>query len=204
MTGAESDNMRITYLLILLAVFAVSFFGMSRAQISNSLKMLGIWVVITIVLVVVLSYWGDIKNSKFYASLVPGQPIMQENGEMVFVKADDGHFYINIEVNGPNGSNNIRFMVDTGASDIVFNQKDASKLGFNRENMVFDRYFSTANGTTRGASVKISRLKLGSFEMQDFNASVNEGELDNSLLGMSFLSRLKSYNFTGNQLVLRF
>jgi len=40
--------------------------------------------------------------------------------------------------------------------------------------------------------------------MQDFNASVNEGELDNSLLGMSFLSRLKSYNFAGNQLVLRF
>ena len=197
-TTADFDNSNIAYFCVLIAVFIAGFVGLGRAELLNRFKMLFAWVALILLMVFAVTYWPNIQNSQFYASLVPATAIEGKNGEISVKKASDGHFYINASVNGQK----IKFMVDTGASDIALTQKDAAKLGFDVENLNYNKVFSTANGTTRGASVKISYLEVGGFEMQDFYASVNQGALENSLLGMSFLSHFKSYKVEGETLIL--
>ena len=68
------------------------------------------------------------------------------------------------------------------------------------------RYFpvQTANGTTYAAHVRLRTLSLGPISLQDVEALVAKpGSLKENLLGMSFLSRLRSYEFTSDFLMLR-
>lgn len=193
------DTANLIYSSILMLFFAIAMIRYGRSQIGQKLKFLLVWVIILLVVVAGYSYWPDIQRSKLYASLVPGAVITNQEGDLIVKKAQDGHFYINAEVNGKN----IRFMVDTGASDITFSQKDVQKLEIDPNSLEYNKFYSTANGMTRGASIKISYLKVGSFEMNDFYASANEGQLENSLLGMDFLKRFKSFGFEGDSLILR-
>lgn len=203
MERSEFDNANIIYLSIVLAFFAAGMLGLGRAELFRRFKMLIAWGIIILVVTAGYIYWPALKQTQFFAGLVPGSAIINEKGEMEFQKAENGHFLIDANVNGKD----ITFMVDTGASDIVFSQKDAEKIGVDPKGLIYNKVFSTANGLVKGASAKISYLKLGSgeksFEMQGFYASINQGELDSSLLGMKFLNQFKSYHFEGNRLILK-
>ena len=62
----------------------------------------------------------------------------------------------------------------------------------------------TANGTTYAASVRLRNLSVGKISLDDVDALVaKQGALKENLLGMSFLSRLRSYEFTSDYLTLR-
>ena len=62
----------------------------------------------------------------------------------------------------------------------------------------------TANGTTYAAHVRLRNLTLGPINLTDVDALVAKpGALKENLLGMSFLSRLRSYEFSGDYLTLR-
>jgi aspartyl protease family protein len=145
-------------------------------------------------------YWEDFKNSKFYAGMVAGEGAKSSDGSVAYMRADDGHFHINAEVEGVR----VKFMVDTGASSIVLNQADARRIGVDVENLSYDRVYRTANGTTRGASVMLKNMIIGGQVLNNIPASVNKGELDSSLLGMTFLDRLRSYKIEGDSLILDF
>ena len=194
----EFEMTSLVHTSILLVFFAIAMLGSSRSQLFSHFKALIIWAVIILLVVAAYSYSGNIKNSGFYAALVPGTAIINNEG-MELRKADDGHFYLNAIVSGKK----IRFMIDTGASDIVLSQKDAENIGIDLNSLEYNKLYSTANGTTRGASVKISYLKAGNYEMHDFFASVNQGQLENSLLGMAFLDKFASYSVEGDRLLLR-
>jgi aspartyl protease family protein len=192
------DNAAIAQYTIILAAFAYGIFALSRQQIWARAKMLFAWFLIIIALLVTSVYWEDLKQTKFYASLVPGHAIKQPDGSLEFYKAEDGHFHILARVNGQE----IEFMLDTGASDIVLTQKDAKKLGIDVENLNYNRIYNTANGQTRGASIALGSFEVGDIKKFDLPASVNEGKMDGSLLGMSFLEKLHSFKIEGNKLTL--
>jgi clan AA aspartic protease (TIGR02281 family) len=97
-----------------------------------------------------------------------------------------GQFWIDGKANGVA----FRFLADTGASDISFSKQDARRLGLDVARLSFDGLASTANGVTRTASARIARLQVGPFTMRNVSISINEGELDEPLLGMGFLRRL--------------
>jgi aspartyl protease family protein len=194
----EFETASAIYLSILLLFFAIGMIRYGRAALFQKFKFLLVWALILLLVVAAYAYWPDVKGSKLYASLVPGAAITKNQGEMEFRKAGDGHFYINAVVNGQE----IRFMVDSGATDIVLSQKDAKKLGIEANDLNYNKIYFTANGTTRGASVRISYLKIGDYEMHDFYASVTEGRLEKSLLGMAFLSRFASYRVEGDRLII--
>ncbi len=67
----------------------------------------------------------------------------------------------------------------------------------------FSGVSQTANGEVRFAAVVLPELRVGSFKVKNLPASVVDGDLEISLLGNSFLSRLKSYQVADDQLVLR-
>ena len=103
-----------------------------------------------------------------------------------FSADEAGHFHVAATANGVG----ITFLVDTGASAIVLGKRDARRAGIDVGHLTFDGRASTANGIVRTAAAHIARLSVGPFTFTDVPVSVNETELDEPLLGMTFLRRL--------------
>ena len=109
-----------------------------------------------------------------------------------------GHFLIEADVDGTD----IRFMVDTGATEVVLTPEDAARIGFDLRARHFTRQFNTAGGVVRAAPVTLRRLRIGQPVLRDVEAWVNEAPLFVSLLGMSFLKRLDGYEVKDGKLIL--
>jgi clan AA aspartic protease (TIGR02281 family) len=119
--------------------------------------------------------------------------------EQVIDAGPHGQFLVEAVVNGVP----IDFMVDTGASHVVLTLQDARKLGFTPAQLDFTQEFESANGTVRAAPVELRELRIGQLRLFDLEAAVNGGPLPISLLGMTFLQRLSSYEVARGRLILR-
>jgi len=115
-------------------------------------------------------------------------------------RESDGHFWTRADVDG----SSLKFLVDTGASVVALTWYDAKRLRLNPETLDFSWTVSTANGQTSAASVLIDSISIGNVEIKNVEAIVmHEEDLQNSLLGMSFLGQLYSYEFKGNTMIIR-
>jgi aspartyl protease family protein len=114
-------------------------------------------------------------------------------------ESEGGNFYVFGTVNGTP----IRFLIDTGASDIVLSPSDARLIGIPTENLDYSRIYGTANGVGHGAMATVSRLTVGPISFSDVPVSINQAPMDSSLLGMTFLRRLKSFSIRNHRLYLR-
>ena len=86
----------------------------------------------------------------------------------------------------------VRFLVDTGATLVVLTAKDARTAGIDLRDLVFNEVVHTSNGMVRAASVLLREIRVERLSIRDIRAAVLE-KADQSVLGMSFLSRLKSF-----------
>ncbi len=111
----------------------------------------------------------------------------------------DGHFWAETKANGVR----VKFMVDTGASTVALTFNDAVRMGLDPGNLAYDWTIRTANGDTVGASVLIEEISIGGVEIENVEGMVLRDGLTQSLLGMSFLSELNSYEVRGNTLIIR-
>ena len=112
----------------------------------------------------------------------------------------DGHFIAHTRADGVT----LTMLIDTGASTVVLKPADAQRLGIDTEKLKYSVPVQTANGTTYAAHVRLRTLALGPISLSDVEALVAKpGTLKENLLGMSFLSRLRSYEFTSDMLTLR-
>ncbi len=196
----NSDSQNVLYYLILLFFLASGLFMGRKINISQSLKYLAIWTVIALIAVVLYAYryeFTDFKN-RILGELSPMSVQNDNQGRVIINMSRDGHFYINIKVNG----RTVRFLVDTGASDIALNLKDAKNIGIDVKKLRYNKSYNTANGVILGASVNLGEVALGDIRFYGVNATVNSANLDVSLLGMSFLSRFRKYEINRNKLIL--
>ena len=108
-----------------------------------------------------------------------------------------GHVVLDAVVNGAS----MRFLVDTGASLVTLTLADARAAGLTPGELVFNRRASTANGPVRMAPVTLREIRLGQLSIGEVPAAVIEN-LNVSLLGMSFLARLQSYEMRGGKLTI--
>ena len=111
----------------------------------------------------------------------------------------DGHYWTRADVEGTD----IRFMVDTGASIVALTLHDAQRIGLKPSELKFDNEVRTAGGMTTGAYVVLEHVRIGRVEMENVSAMVLKEGLEQSLLGMSFLGELYSYEFKGDTLIIR-
>ena len=119
--------------------------------------------------------------------------------EYIIDAGPHGHFLVEAVVNGEP----VDFMVDTGASHIILTLDDARRVGFRPANLQFSQRFQSANGPVPAAPVELRELRVGQLRLFDVEASVNAGPLPISLLGMSFLRQLTSYEVARGRLILR-
>jgi aspartyl protease family protein len=108
-----------------------------------------------------------------------------------------GHILVNAAVNGAP----VRFLVDTGASLVTLTPADARAAGLGPRQLAFNQRASTANGEVRIATVTLRQIRLGQLTIDEVPAAVTEN-LKVSLLGMSFLTRLQSYEVRGGKLTI--
>jgi aspartyl protease family protein len=122
------------------------------------------------------------------------------NPRSVVVPRDGrGHFEVDARVNG----RRIGFTVDTGASVIALTARDAARLGIHPPQSAFVAEVKTANGTVRGAPVRLDVVEVGKLELRDVAALVLPDQaLSDNLLGLSFLSRLRRFEYSDGKLVL--
>ena len=124
----------------------------------------------------------------------------QSNGQSVtLLKADDGHFWAQVRINGQP----ILMIVDTGATDVALDPADARRAGIDVDSLTFNIPVSTAAGPSRAAALKLDTIAVGSIIKDDVPASVMVTTGGVSLLGMGFLSRLSQVSAEGNTLTLR-
>lgn len=119
--------------------------------------------------------------------------------EAAIAKAADGHFWAEGDVDGTT----VRFLVDTGATAVALTPVDAARLGFRQSDLHYGYTVMTAGGATRAAMVKLASVSVAGARVQDVDALVIEKGLDASLLGMTYLGRLSSFEASPQALVLR-
>jgi aspartyl protease family protein len=114
-------------------------------------------------------------------------------------KASDGHYWATGQVNGAP----VRFLVDTGATAVALTAKDAERLGIKPDALNFSYRVITAAGQARAASVKLASVNIAGAKVENVDALVIDRGLDTSLLGMTYLGRLASFEATRQALILR-
>jgi aspartyl protease family protein len=111
-----------------------------------------------------------------------------------------GHFLTEGRINGQP----IRLMVDTGASVVALNESTAARFGLFPSRGDFTANVTTANGTIKGARTRLAVVDVGGLVLRDVDAMVLPDEaLSENLLGLSFLSRLKRFEYANGQMVLQ-
>lgn len=120
-------------------------------------------------------------------------------GTATLRKDADGHFRANAQINGAT----VKLMVDTGASIIALTPRDASRAGLDLQELPRTAQISTANGRITARIAMLKRVRIAGVEVRNVEAVVVEEGLEQSLLGMSFLNKLKSYQVTSSGLLLK-
>jgi aspartyl protease family protein len=185
----------------LLVFLGGSALVMFRRRFAQALIAALTWVALALILVVGYAYRFDLRNvaDRVMAELLPGHVITR--GRTVEVaRAFNGDFDVTAEINGAQ----VSMVLDTGASSVVLTREDAKAAGLPLEVLAYTVNIETANGRTRAAPVVLDHIAIGGLVERSIEALVAQpGQLKTSLLGMSFLNRLQSWEVRGDRLVLR-
>ena len=129
------------------------------------------------------------------------QPSQSSAGQHRMVLSGDraGHFEVDARVNG----RAIGFMVDTGASLVIMRESDANRVQIFPRPADYTATVSTANGKIKAAPARLERIEVGDITVFDVQALVlPDDALGQNLLGVSFLSRLRRYEYAEGRMVL--
>lgn len=194
--------------LLLIAGYVLLLLSSERDHPLQALRYLLIWGVIGLALVAAYSYREELSGvaDRLAGELAPpGHTISvgtTDAGESAVRvrRRPDGHFAVRGAINGQS----MTMLVDTGASTVVLKPADAARAGIDTRALEYTAAVHTANGTAYAAPVRLRSVTVGPLVVQNVDALVaRPGSLKENLLGMSFLRRLRSYEFSKDFLTLR-
>jgi len=132
-------------------------------------------------------------------AILPRYAVANAPQSMVVGRGEGGAFVVNGAINGAP----VRFLIDTGASDIVLSPADAARAGLRPDTLKYLQPSETANGAGHSAFAAVETLNVGPIALKNVPVTVNQAPMSDSLLGMTFLRRLESFEVRGDQLFLR-
>lgn len=195
MTGDEIA--RLIYLGLLALAVGGSIAILWRGRLGQMAAQAAVWGLIFLGVVGARGLWDDIGRD-----VMPRQSVFEagaEGGARVEVPVGpDGHYHLTADLNGVP----VRFVVDTGASDMVLSRADAERIGIDPAGLAYVGRAQTANGMVATAPVRIDSVVLGGIEDRRVRATVTHRGLEDSLLGMGYLSRFESLEIRRDRLIL--
>lgn len=192
MSGGQIGNL--IYLSVLGAALLTWLLVRGRLNLNKMAQHMAAWALIFFGTVAAIGLWEDVRST-----VLPRQSVFGEEGRIELPRAEDGHYYITLEVNGTP----TRFVVDTGASAVVLTAQDAQRAGLATGDLVFLSSAMTANGSVRTAPVTLDSVALGPIIDSRMPAYVNGGEMDTSLLGMTYLDRFARVEIANGRMILQ-
>jgi aspartyl protease family protein len=162
---------------------------------------LAFWAMVLVALTGAYTYRFEAADflGRVASELLLSEPQVGEGGEVIVSRLLSGEFAVAARVNGAR----VTFLFDTGASVVVLTAADARRAGIDTAGLSFDVPVTTANGSALAAERRIDTIAVGPIVMHNVRALIaRPGALEQSLLGMSFLERLKSYTVERGQLIL--
>lgn len=184
---------RLAYLLLLLAAVGGWALVEYRRRLGEALRVALSWGLIFGGVAAGYGLWNDMSGFS-----PPPKQLVSSGGEIAIPRSPDGHYYITLQINGTP----IRFLADTGASNMVLTRNDAKAIGIDPDGLAYLGEAATANGTVRTARIELPQVELGPYVDIDFPAWVNRGDMEGSLLGMEYL-RLYRVEIADDQMILR-
>ncbi len=189
----ESDLASLIYLSLLAVALVGSMISANRHQIGKVARYALTWGFLIVGGVVAVGLWPQLRQT-----VLPQQSVVSDTGEVAVPRSFDGHYYLTLEINGAP----IRFVVDTGATDMVLTPQDAARAGLNTANLRYTNRAMTANGMVQTAPVRLDRVELGQITDRRVPAVVNGSPMQESLLGMSYLNLFDRISIEDGQMVL--
>ena len=193
------DKLNITFLLLAI-ILPLSSLLSRRIPLKKSLAMAGIWGAILLIGVVIVGLtrngaaagWERVKA-------VIGNDEQRVSGETVRLRmAADGHYWADTTINGAP----VRMLIDSGATTTSLNKETAKAAGLDLDQSPIPVQIQTANGMVLAHTSSIDRLTLGPIAATDLRVDVAAEFGDTNVLGMNFLSRLKSWRVQDGWLIL--
>ena len=160
-----------------------------------------VWAALVLALTSAYAYRNEAADiiGRIAGELMPSEPQVGQGGEVIVNRRLGGQFAVAAKVNGAR----VTFLFDTGASVVVLSAEDARRAGVETRDLVYDVPVMTANGDALAAETRLDEIAVGPIVMHNVRALVaRPGALEESLLGMSFLERVKSYRVERGRLIL--
>ena len=122
-----------------------------------------------------------------------------QSGRAVLRANRSGHYFAKAYLNGKP----VRVVIDTGATYVALSYEDARRIGVTPRKSDFKYAMNTANGQVHYARAKIRSVRIGQAEERNIEARIApKGALDITLMGMSYLKKLKTFQVQQGQLLL--
>ncbi len=198
---APSDFSTLLFRVALAVFIGSMMLALFRQRWSHALEFALIWVVVAVLLMVGYTYRFELRDvgDRVLAELIPGR-IAAHGNVVEIARSRNGEFGVSALVNGTR----VPMVLDTGASSVVLTLEAAKAAGLPIEVLAYTVNVDTANGRTRAASVTLDRFAIGNIVERSVPALIAQhGQLRGSLLGMSFLNRLESWEVRGDRLIMR-
>lgn len=193
-----SDGPNFAYLLLML-ILPLSALAARRLPVGGMLKMALAWIAIFAVLIVAVGNWERVAPAFRSIGDTLGVSDQTVSGETVRIrKAEDGHFWADVMING----HSRRMLIDSGATTTALSAATAQASGIKADDSGFDAIIDTANGTVVAKRATAASLDIGGIHATDLPIVVSPSFGETDVIGMNFLSRLKSWRVEGNTLVL--
>lgn len=184
--------------LLLAGVLIAAMIG-RRVPLVRTLTTIAIWGVLGALVVMLVRDRGRFDP---YLSKVAGmlQADKQEVvGKEVRIRMSrDGHFWVHARIGGVER----RMLVDSGATVTALSAQTAAAAGVEVEDTPFPVMLRTANGTVNAQTGTIRELRFGTIVARELAVVVSPAFGDTDVIGMNFLSRLKSWRVEGQTLIL--
>jgi aspartyl protease family protein len=110
-----------------------------------------------------------------------------------------GHYVTKVDINNAT----VDAIIDTGATAVALSYEDAEDAGLKPGSLDYDVPVNTANGLTKAARVMLRLVEVDGVRVRDVEGLVlPDGAMKGTLLGMSFLSKLRQFRIENGVLHL--
>ncbi len=192
----NGDQMSALWYLLLL-ILPLSALIARGIPIGQTMRMALIWIGIFAAGLIIATFWtrnrsyidGFLVDAGLSSNVVTGSTVELARGE-------GGHFWADVVLNGVSR----RMLVDTGATSTTISRTTAKAVGATVDEG-FGVLVDTANGQALAHRATLGSLQLGSIRAKDLPVLVSDTD-GTDLLGIDFLSQLKSWRAEGNRLIL--
>lgn len=186
---------------LLAALLPLSALLSRRISWRGTAAMMLSWTMIFILVLAMFSYRQEFTNIALHIKerVVNESRQRSQGGTLRVAMSDDGHFWVMSRVNG----NQVRFLVDSGATITTISDDIAFKSGIKVDEYAPSMAMQTANGVVFAKRSSIDGLSVGPIETKNLPIVVSERMNGVNVLGMNFLSRLKSWRVEDGVMILQ-